>query len=84
MKPLAFRLGVVHSPNIQVEHPRKSGNKIWIPENDKGGFFPMEEARKIVFATQQVLLDAMDVFFAGATRGKAAGCEEKENAAKKD
>ena len=67
---------------MQVEHPRKSGKTITIPENDKGEYFNLKEARKIVFDSQQIVMDALDKFFADAKAGNKANYEEKASGSK--
>lgn len=41
---------------IDFEWPRKSGNIIQIPENDKGEWFTLEEAYKKIYEYQRIFL----------------------------
>lgn len=47
------------SNTCPIEWPPRSGRQIMIPEADRGGWFPVDEARPRIFKGQEALLDRL-------------------------
>lgn len=48
------------SNTFELEWPRHSGKQLTFPEVDRGGWFSLEEARKIINPAQTPLLDELE------------------------
>ncbi len=49
----------LNSNRCEIEWPPRSGQRIEIPEVDRGAWFPLEEARRRILAGQQPALDRL-------------------------